>query len=162
MGVQRGEPLWQGVWGLCPQFPKGGWVGIKDICPTGTMPEEKTSASLNSYPSPPHLDSSERPCYHLAMGTPTTSPTAPRPAAPKTAFQSRPNSPKRRRLVTKTAPIPSHFLRASHTKRNRMEHFETLFRGKRPHSSCQRALPTAGGAACRAVGVVLAWRSLHS
>ena len=42
-------PPGRGVWGLRPQFPKGGRVGIKDICPTGTMPEEKTSASLNSY-----------------------------------------------------------------------------------------------------------------
>ena len=50
-GVQRDSPLWQGVWGLCPQFPKGGQVGIKDICLIGTMLVEKTSASLNSYTS---------------------------------------------------------------------------------------------------------------
>ena len=45
------------------------------------------------------IDATERPCYPIAMGTPTTSPTAPRTAAPKTPFQLRPNSPKRSRLV---------------------------------------------------------------
>ena len=37
----------QGVWGPSLQFPKGGRVGIKDICLIGTMPVEKTSASLD-------------------------------------------------------------------------------------------------------------------
>ena len=46
-GVQRGSPLWQPVCHQAggsaapPQFPKGGRVGIKDICLIGTMRVEK-------------------------------------------------------------------------------------------------------------------------
>ena len=84
-GVQRGEPLWQpclppgrGVWGRSPQFPKGGRVGIKDICLIGTMLVEKTSASLNSYLRQPALDHHERSCYYAPMHTPADpSPTIP-------------------------------------------------------------------------------------
>ena len=34
---------------MCPQFPRGGRVGTKDVCGIETMLVEKTSASLNSY-----------------------------------------------------------------------------------------------------------------
>ena len=50
-GVQREETPLEGGLGAMPQFPKGGWVGIKDICLIETMLVEKTSASLNSYDS---------------------------------------------------------------------------------------------------------------
>ena len=85
-GVQRGSPLWQGVWGLRPQFPKGGvttnlpfdeWtevfgseshrVGIKDICLIGTMLVETTPASLNSYIARLILEVHELLCYSLPI-----------------------------------------------------------------------------------------------
>ena len=50
-GSPEGFSPLAGVWGLSPQFPKGGRVGIKDICPIGTMLVEMTPASLNSYPA---------------------------------------------------------------------------------------------------------------
>ena len=66
-GVQRGSPLWQGVWGLCPQFPKGGRVGIKDICLIETMLVETTPASLNSYIARPSLEGHELLYYSHPM-----------------------------------------------------------------------------------------------
>ena len=61
----RGEtPLWTGVWGLCPQLPKGGRVGTKDIYPIGTMLVEKTSASLNSCLPSRGVPQLRQPCYN--------------------------------------------------------------------------------------------------
>ena len=44
-GCPEGRPLWQGVWGMCPQLPKtseGGWVGP----PTVGIPPPQARAAL--------------------------------------------------------------------------------------------------------------------
>ena len=74
-GVQRRFPLWQGAWGLCPQFPKKGRAGgDQDICLIGTMLVEKTSASLNTYITVQSLTHAERPCYYSPHAQTTTFP----------------------------------------------------------------------------------------